>query len=158
LMAESERDRKTLEKKARRLEMCGRLGELFECLECARTYKRSWGCSLRSCWLCGRNIFNRAFAELLPLESQLPSSLASLPGWGWKILDYSFCHDGNFPTRKEMRRMRVVVNRVTDRVVRAKCGEMYRAGVGCRLRYEDDRPMMFDGWPVVSAPDVPREY
>jgi predicted RNA-binding Zn-ribbon protein involved in translation (DUF1610 family) len=153
LRAESERDRRTLEKKARRLEMCGRLGELFECPECLRAYKRGWGCSLRSCWLCGKNIFDRAFAELLPLESHVPSSLASLPGFGWKILDYSFYHDGDFPTRKEMRLMRAVVNRVTDRAVREKCSEMYRAGIGCRLRYEDGQPMMFDGWPVASAPD-----
>jgi predicted RNA-binding Zn-ribbon protein involved in translation (DUF1610 family) len=155
LTAESERDRKALEKKARRLEMCGRLGELFECQECLRIYKRSWGCSLRSCSSCGRKIFDRAFAELLPLESYIPASLASLPGWGWKILDFTFHHDGDFPTRKEMRRMRAIVNRVTDRAVREQCREMYRAGLGCRQRFDpvDGLPMMFEGWPVASAPD-----
>jgi predicted RNA-binding Zn-ribbon protein involved in translation (DUF1610 family) len=153
--AESERDRQKLERKARRLEMCNRLSELFECQECGRSYKRSWGCSLRSCLFCGRGIFNRAFAELLPLESYVPASLASLPGWGWKILDFTFYHDGSFPTREEMRKMRVVVNRVTDRAVREKCREMYRAGLGCKQRFnpDDGLPMMFEGWPVVSAPD-----
>ena len=135
--------------------MCNRLSELFECWECGRSYKRPWGCSLRSCSACGPGIFDRAFAELLPLESYVPASLASLSGWGWKILDFTFYHDGNFPTRDQMRKMRAVVNRTTDRAVREKCQEMYRAGVGCRQRFnpDDGSPMMFEGWPVVSAPD-----
>jgi predicted nucleic acid-binding Zn-ribbon protein len=152
---EGGRDRRILERKARRLEMCGRLGELFECLECTRAWKRGWNCSLRSCWLCGRKIFDRAFAELLPLEFHVPGALASLPGWGWKIFDYTFYHDGSFPSREQMRKMRGVVNRVTDRAVREKCAEMQRSGRGCKLRFnsDDGSPMMFEGWPVVSAPD-----
>src|SRR5579859_1045635 len=142
-----------LPKKANRLEMCGRLSELFECPACAGLYKRGWGCFLRSCPFCGPRIFNRAFAELLPLEKHIPAALASLPGWGWKVLDYAFHHDGDFPTREEMRKMREVVNRATDRVVREKCAEMYRAGKGCRLRLDNGEPLCFEGWPVASAPD-----
>jgi predicted nucleic acid-binding Zn-ribbon protein len=153
--AENEPDRRSLEKRAQRLEMCGRLGELFECPECIRAFKQGWNCYLRSCPLCGKRIFDRAFAELLPLDSYVPAALASLPGWGWKILDYTFHHDGNFPTRNVMRKMRVVVNRATDRAVREKCRDMYRAGFGCKQRFnpDDGLPMMFEGWPVVSAPD-----
>lgn len=141
-----------LPKKADRLEMCGRLGELFEC-ECGRVWKRGWGCFLRSCPVCGRRIFNRAFGELLPLEKHIPPALASLSGWGWKVLDFTFHHDGDFPTREEMRKMREVVNRATDRAVREKCAEMYRMGKGCRLRLDNGEPMYFEGWPVASAPD-----
>src|ERR1700674_874739 len=73
-----------LEKRADRAEICNRAGELFECGECGRVYKRAWGCSLRSCPNCAKRIFARAFSELLPVCSYIPSSLASLPGWGWK--------------------------------------------------------------------------
>jgi predicted nucleic acid-binding Zn-ribbon protein len=142
-----------LDKRADRAEICGRVGELFECSECGRAFKRKWGCRLRSCPNCAEKIFADAFSELLPLESHIPSSLASLPGWGWKVLDFTFRHRGEFPSREEMRDMREVVNRVVDRAVKEKCGEMYRAGRRCRIRFDAGVPMMFEGWPVVSAPD-----
>lgn len=142
-----------LERRADRAEICNRTGELFECGECGRVFKRRWGCRLRSCPDCAKRIFGDAFSELLPLESHIPSALASLSGWGWKILDFTFRHDGDFPSREEMRKMRAVVNCVTDRAVREKCRETYRAGLGCRIRFDDERPMMFEGWPVASAPD-----
>lgn len=142
-----------LEKKADRTAICGLMAELFECGECGRAFKRKWGCRLRSCPDCAKRIFGDAFAELLPLESLIPSALASLPGWGWKVLDFTFHHDGEFSSREEMREMRKIINRVTDRAVREKCHEMYRAGLGCRIRFEDGQPMKFEGWPVVSAPD-----
>jgi predicted nucleic acid-binding Zn-ribbon protein len=150
---ESARDREKLERKARRFEICGRVAELFECGECGRSFKGVWSCTLRSCPNCGKKIFNRAFAELVSLDEKIPASLRSLPGWGWKILDFSFKHDGGFPKREQMRRMRVIVNRVTDRAVREKCRELYRAGKGCTLRFDARFPMEFEGWPVVSAPD-----
>jgi hypothetical protein len=142
-----------LEKKADRAEICGRMAELFECGECGRVFKRKWGCRLRSCPDCALRIFGDAFAELLPLQAHVPPALASLPGWGWKILDFTFRHNGDFPSRDEMRKMREVINRVTDRAVREKCREMYRAGKGCRLRFDDGLPIMFEGWPVASALD-----
>ena len=143
-----------LEKRADRREVCDRVGELWECPECFCPFKASWGCSLRSCPNCARRIFNRAFAELVPLDKEIPGALRSLPGWGWKILDFTFRHDGDFPSREEMREMRRVINRVTDRVVREKCREMYLAGKGCRIRFDEDgSPMTCDGWPYVSAPD-----
>ena len=151
--ADSDRDREKLKKKATRSEMCSRLGELWECPNCGAAYKRGWRCLLRSCPLCGKVIFDRAFSELVPLEKYIPASLASLPGWGWKIIDFTFRHDGDFPTREEMRRMRGVVNRTVDRAVRKKCAEMYRNGKGCRLRFQDGLPIMFEGRPWVSAPD-----
>jgi predicted nucleic acid-binding Zn-ribbon protein len=144
-----------LEKRADRAEICGRVGELFECAECGRAFKRKWGCRLRSCPACAEKIFADAFSELLPLESHVPSALASLPGWGWKVLDLTFRHNGEFPSREEMRKMRGVVNRVVDRAVREKCREMYRAGLRCRIRFSPgtDVPMLFEGWPVASAAD-----
>ncbi len=142
-----------LEKRAARAEICGRVAELFECPKCFRTFKRAWSCMLRSCPFCAKKIFDRAFSELLPLENYIPSSLASMPGWNWKILDFTFHHDGEFPSRDEMKRMRAVVNCTTDRAVREKCDAMHRAGKGCRLRFDGDSPMMFEGWPVASAPD-----
>lgn len=141
-----------LDKRADRTEICGRVGELFEC-NCGRVFKRKWGCRLRSCPDCAERIFADAFAELLPLESYIPSALASLPGWGWKVLDFTFRHRGEFPSREEMRKMRGIVNRVVDRALKEKCGEMYRAGRGCRIRLDAGVPMMLEGWPVVSAPD-----
>ena len=141
-----------MEKRADRAEICNRVGELFECEKCIRSFVGVWGCSLRSCPNCGKKIFNRAFAELAPLDEAIPAALRSLPGWGWKILDLSFYHDGDFPSREEMREMRRVVNRVTDQAVREKCRELYLAGKRCRLRFETDgAPMMFEGWPVASA-------
>ena len=77
-----------LEKRADRAEICGRVAELFECPKCFRTFKRAWSCMLRSCPFCAKKIFDRAFSELLPLENYIPSSLASMPGWNWKILDF----------------------------------------------------------------------
>jgi ribosomal protein L37AE/L43A len=143
-----------LDKKADRAAICGQMGELFECAECGRTFKRKWGCKLRSCPECAKRIFGDAFAELLPLESHIPSALASLAGWGWKILDFTFRHDGDFPSRDEMRRMRAVINRVTDRAVREKCREWHGAGIGCRIRFDENGlPIMCEGWPYVSGPD-----
>ena len=150
-----------LEKRADRAEICGRMAELFECGDCGKAFKRKWGCRLRSCPHCAKRIFGDAFAELLPLESHVPSALASLPGWGWKILDFTFRHNGDFPTREDMRKMRAIINRATDRAVREKCADMYYvknegetwpAGK-CRLRFQEGQPVTFDGWPVVSAPD-----
>jgi len=142
------------EKRADRAEICGLVGELYECRDCGGVFKRSWGCCLRSCPLCAKKIFDAAFAELLPLESYIPSALASLPGYGWKILDFTFWHDGDFPSRDQMRKMRQVINRVLDRALREQCHEMYRAGLGCRIRYDEDgQPVTVDGWPYVSAPD-----
>jgi predicted nucleic acid-binding Zn-ribbon protein len=142
-----------LEKRADRAEICGRVAELFECPKCFRAFKRGWSCMLRSCPFCGKKIFDRAFSELLPLESRIPPALASVSGWNWKILDFTFRHDGEFPLRDEMRKMRRVVNRVVDRAVREKCRVEYEAGKDCRLRFDGDFPMMFEGWPVASAPD-----
>jgi len=143
-----------LEKKADRAEICGRVGELFECPECLRPFKAAWGCSLRSCPNCAKKIFNQAFAELVPLDREIPGALRSLPGFGWKILDFTFWHDGDFRAREEMREMRRVINRATDRAVREKCREMYLAGKGCRIRFDESgSPMTCDGWPYVSAPD-----
>lgn len=144
-----------LEKKAERAEICNRVGELWECPECFRPFKRPWGCALRSCPSCAKNIFNRAFSELVPLDEAIPSALRSLPGWGWKILDFTFRHDGDFPSREEMREMRRVINRVTDRAVREKCRELYLAGKGCRIRFDENgQPILTrNGWPYVSAPD-----
>lgn len=117
-----------LDKRADRAEICGLMGELWECPECGRVSKSSWSCLLRSCPNCAAQIFARAFAELLVIDSYIPPSLASLPGWGWKILDFTFRHDGDFPTRPEMQKMRAVVNRTTDRAVHEKCVKWYRAG------------------------------
>ena len=143
-----------LEQRAARAEICSRVGELFECPECFRPFKATWGCWLRSCPNCAKKIYNRAYAELLPLDKEIPAALRSLPGWGWKILDFTFRHDGDFSSREEMREMRRVVNRVTNRTVQEKCREMYTARKGCRIRYgEDGLPLMCDGWPYVSAPD-----
>lgn len=143
-----------LEKKADRAEICNRVGELFECLECFRVFKAAWGCSLRSCPYCAKRIFSRAFAELVPLDKEIPGALRSLPGWGWKILDFTFRHDDDYPTREEMREMRRVINRVTDRAVREKCREMYLAGKGCRIRFDENgSPITCNGWPYVSALD-----
>src|SRR6516162_9826123 len=127
-----------LEKRAQRLEICGRVAELFECADCCLSFKGIWGCSLRSCPGCGKKIFNLAFAELVPLDRQIPSALKTLPGWSWKVLDYSFYHDGDFPSQDEMRKMRGVVNRATDRAVHEKSRELYVAGKRCRLRFETD--------------------
>lgn len=151
-----------LEKRAHRAEICGRVAELFECGECGRGFKRKWGCRLRSCPDCAKRIFGDAFAELLPLESHVPSALASLPGWGWKILDFTFQHDGEFSSREEMRKMRTVINRATDRAVREKCASMFSVESEgrswpvekCPLRFQDGQPVTLDGWPVVSAPEV----
>jgi hypothetical protein len=147
-----------LEKRADRAEICNRVGELWECEVCSQVFKRPWGCALRSCPSCAKRIFDRAFSELLPVEKHIPSSLASLPGWGWKIFDLTFFHDGDFPTREEMQTMRRVVNRVADRALRENCRGMIQARKGCRLRYEGDFPMRVpmlsrNGWPIVSAPD-----
>jgi predicted nucleic acid-binding Zn-ribbon protein len=142
-----------LEKRADRAEICGRVVDLLECPNCYRTFKQVWSCMLRSCPHCGEKIFARAFSELLPLELHIPAALASMSGWNWKILDYTFRHDGEFPSREQMKKMRAVVNRTTDRAVREKCHVMYEAGKGCRLRFDGDSPMMFEGWPVASAPD-----
>lgn len=150
-----------LEKRADRAEICGRMAELFECENCGRAFKRKWGCQLRSCPDCAKRIFADAFGELLPLESHVPAALKSLSGWGWKILDFTFRHDGEFPSREEMRKMRAVINRVTDRAVREKCANMFRVGdeeeswpvSKCRLRFQDGLPVTFDDWPVVTAPD-----
>jgi predicted nucleic acid-binding Zn-ribbon protein len=142
-----------LEKRGARAEICGRVAELFECPKCFRPFKRAWSCMLRSCPHCGKKIFDRAFSELLPLESHIPSSLASVPGWNWKILDFTFRHDGEFPSREEMRKMRRVVNRVVDRAVREKRRDIYEAAKGCRLRFDGGLPVMFEGWPIASAPD-----
>ena len=143
-----------LERKADRAEICGRVGELFECPECLRAFKGAWNCSLRSCPNCAKKIFNRAFAELVPLDKEIPGALRSLPGWGWKILDFTFRHDNDFPSREEMREMRRVINRVTDRAVQEKYREMYLAGKDCRIRFDENgSPMTCNGWPYVSAPD-----
>ena len=142
-----------LDRRADRAEICGRVAELFECLKCFRTFKRAWSCMLRSCPHCGKKIFDRAFSELLPLENRIPASLASVPGWNWKILDFTYRHDGEFPSRDEMRQMRRVVNRVVDRAVREKCRVLYEARKDCRLRFDGGLPMFFEGWPVASAPD-----
>lgn len=143
-----------IEKRADRAEICNRVGKLFECPECFCPFKVPWGCSLRSCPSCAKRIFNRAFGELVPLDKEIPGALRSLPGWGWKILDLTFRHDGDFPSREEMREMRRVVNRVVDRTVREKCREMYLAEKGCRIRFDENGlPMMCEGWPYVSAPD-----
>jgi len=143
-----------LEKRADRAEICGRVGELFECPACLRAFKAAWNCSLRSCPDCAKKIFSRAFAELVPLDKEISGALRSLPGWGWKILDFTFRHDGDFPSREAMREMRRVINRVTDRAVREERREMYLAGRGCRIRFDESgSPMSCDGWPYVSAPD-----
>lgn len=141
-----------LERRADRAEICCRVGELFECPECLRPFKALWGCSLRSCPNCGRKIYNRAYAELLSLDEEIPGALRSLPGYGWKILDFTFRHDGDYPSREEMREMRRVINRVTDRAIRES--ETYLAGKRCRIRYDENgAPITCDGWPYVSAPD-----
>jgi hypothetical protein len=85
----------------------------------------------------------------------IPASVRSLPGWGWYILDFSFRHDGDFPTHIELVNMVKVIRRTVQRAVREECRKWYQARAGCRLRFDDDgSPMMsVNGWPLVGAPD-----
>src|SRR5258706_2640052 len=46
-----------LEKRGDRAEICGRVGELFECAKCGRPFKKKWGCRLRSCPDFAKKIF-----------------------------------------------------------------------------------------------------
>jgi hypothetical protein len=97
-----------LVKKAERLLLCNRLGDVWECGACGRAYKVGWGCGLRSCPTCGSKNFDRVFARLLQIEPWIPVGIRSQPGWGWKILDFTFRHDGEFPSRDELKKMRGV--------------------------------------------------
>lgn len=141
-----------LSKKAQRLVLCMRLGDVWECSECGRAYKVGWGCGLRSCPDCGSKNFDRVFARLLQIEPMIPRAIRTQAGWGWKILDYTFWHHGEFPARDELKKMRGVIARVTKRAVMqlgGKNGRNYRRGRGCRLKLDvGGVPVLRDEWPV----------
>lgn len=164
-----------LPKRADRREVCGLVYELSEC-ECEekKTWKSPWVCKLRSHPPCALKIFNRAFSRLVPLEDYIPASFQSLPGWGWKILDNTFHHDGEFAPPGVLQKMRQVVNRTRERVWKEECSEIYNAGYYskrvqrkgkscyvrtlCPVRFTEKDgerwPMRSrTGWPLVSAPD-----
>lgn len=165
-----------LNKRADRRQVCGLVYELSQCdCQSPKTWKTPWVCKQRSHPPCALKIFNRAFARLVPLEDHIPDSFQSLPGWGWKILDHTFHHDGEFALPDVLQKMRQVVNRTRKRACHEECSHLYNAGyyskrVGekgrkksyrrtlCSVRFEEKDgerwPMMSRaGWPLVSAPD-----
>ncbi len=138
--------------KAERLLLCNRLGDVWECGACGRAYKVGWGCGLRSCPDCGSKNFDRVFSRLLQIEPMITDAIRSQAGWGWKILDFTFSHRGEFPSREELKKMRGVIARVTKRAVMqlgGKNGRNYRRGRGCSLKLDPHGfPVLSDGWPI----------
>ena len=139
-------------KKAERLLLCMRLGDVWECGACGRAHKVGWGCGLRSCPNCGPKNFDRVFARLLQVKPMIPPAIATQAGWAWKILDFTFRHRGKFPASDELKKMRGVIARVTKRAVTllgGKNGRNYRRGRDCSLKLDPHGvPVLFDGWPV----------
>lgn len=141
-----------LVKKAERFLLCMRLGDVWECGACGRAYKVGWGCGVRSCPDCGSKNFDRVFARLLQIEPMITAAIRSQAGWDWKILDFTFSHRGEFPSREELKKMRGVIARLTKGAVMQfgrKNGRNYRRGRGCSLKLDPHGfPVLSDGWPV----------
>ena len=144
-----------LERKAIRLAYCGKLGRIYVCPECGRPAKKIASCKNAMCLACAKKNFDALFRRFLEVDKLISASVRSLPGWTWNVLDFSFRHDGDFPTQSELRAMVQVIRRTVERAVREAAAELYRVRQGCRLRFDEDRtPMMsYDGWPIASAPD-----
>src|SRR5258708_19800681 len=115
-----------LMKKSERLLLCMRLGDVWECGACGRAYKVGWVCGLRSCPNCGSKNFDRVFARLLQVEPMIPPAIRSQAGWGWKVLDYTFCHRGEFPPRAELKNIRAVIPRLPKHPVMPLPAKNYR--------------------------------
>ncbi len=143
-----------LTRKAVRLAYCGRYAHVFQCTQCGRPGKKVWRCKCRMDVRCAPRNFNALFARFQKVDQLIPAAVRSLPGWGWHILDFSFRHDGDYPSKDELHAMVKVIRLTVQRAVREKCREWYEAGRGCRLRLDEDGlPVMFEGWPVGGAPD-----
>ncbi len=148
-----------MEVKAIRLAYCRKLGRVFECSNCGRPAKNIFSCKNAMCLACAKKNFDTLFRRYFEVDSLIPASVRSLPGWTWHVLDLSFRHDGDFPKQWELRAMVRIIRRTIERAVRkaspAKCQEWYRARQGCRLRLnEDGTPMIsLNGWPIGGARD-----
>jgi hypothetical protein len=144
-----------LERMAIRQAYCGKLGRVYECQECGRPGKRVYGCKNAMCRACAPKNFDALFKRFLEVENLISPAVRSLPGWTWNVLDFSFRHDGDFPSQAELRQMVKAIRLTVERAVKEACREWHHARQGCRLRLnEDGTPMMSrDGWPIGGARD-----
>lgn len=150
-----------MERKAIRLAYCRKLASLYACKECGRPAKKISNCKNRMCEECAAKNFDTLFKKFSKVDSLIPATVRSLPGWGWHVLDFSFRHDGDFPKQRELRAMVGVVRRTVERAVREARPDWYNARwekvrgkrCPCPLRMnEDDTPMTsVDGWPIVGT-------
>jgi len=144
-----------MERSAIRRAYCRKLAHVYTCKECGRPAKLISNCKNRMCVECAAKNFDALFARFKEVDSLIPSAIRCLPGWGWHVFDCSFRHDGDAPTRTELRAMVGVIRRTAERAVREACREFVDARKGCRLRLnEDGSPMVSaDGWPIGGAKD-----
>ena len=150
-----------MERKAIRLAYCRKLASVYACKECGRPAKKISNCKNRMCEECAAKNFDTLFKKFSKVDSLIPATVRSLPGWGWYILDFSFKHDGDFPKQWELRAMVGVVRRTVERAVREARPDWYDARWEkvrgkrrpCPLRMnEDNTPMTsVDGWPIVGT-------
>jgi hypothetical protein len=144
-----------LERKAVRLAYCRKLASVYQCSGCGHPAKKVSNCKNRMCPSCCKGNFDALFRRFAEVDKMIPASIRSLAGWTWHVLDFSFRHDGDFPSQKELRAMVVVIRRTVERAVHEACSEWFDAGSRCRPRFNGGgTPMMSrDGWPIGSAPD-----
>lgn len=150
-----------MERKAIRLAYCRKLASLYACKECGRPAKKISNCKNRMCEECAAKNFDALFKKFSKVDSLIPATVRSLPGWGWHVLDFSFKHDGDFPKQWELRAMVGIIRRTVERAVREARPDWYNARWEkvrgkrrpCPLRINgDDTPMTsVDGWPIVGT-------
>ena len=150
-----------MERMAIRNAYCRKLAGLYVCKECGRPAKGISYCKNRMCEECAAKNFDALFKKFSKVDSLIPATVRSLPGWGWYVLDFSFKHDGDFPKQWELRAMVGVIRRTVERAVREARPDWYNARWEkvrgrrrpCLLRMNGNGTPMtsVDGWPIVGS-------